>query len=76
MKHYRNHISDETEAFNSFSIEVVPREFNLKADSLAISVALLVPHPDFVTYTYRVEFVYRPSVLDNSESWQVFENDT
>ncbi|XP_059068184.1 uncharacterized protein LOC131858754 [Cryptomeria japonica] len=75
LRHYRNHVWDEIEAFDAFSIEVIPREFNSKADSLAVSIAFLVPHPDFTTDTYMVELVYRPSVPDNSESWQVFEND-
>ncbi|XP_059077939.1 uncharacterized protein LOC131876533 [Cryptomeria japonica] len=66
----RNRVWDEIEAFDAFSIEVVPREFNSKVDSLAISAALPIPYPDFTTDTYRVELVYRPSVLDNSESWQ------
>ncbi|XP_059072874.1 uncharacterized protein LOC131873707 [Cryptomeria japonica] len=69
LRHYRNHVWDEIEAFDAFSIEAIPREFNSKADSLAVSVALLVPHPDFTTDTYRVELVYRPSVPNNYESW-------
>lgn len=69
LRYYRNHVWDEIESFDAFSIEVVPREFNSKADSLAVSAALLVPHLDFTINTYRVELVYRPSVPDNSESW-------
>ncbi|XP_059064999.1 uncharacterized protein LOC131857028 [Cryptomeria japonica] len=75
LRHYRNHVWDEIEAFDAFSIEALPREFNSKADSLAIFAALLVPHLDFTTNTCRVELVYRPSVPDNSKSWEVFAND-
>ncbi|XP_059067103.1 uncharacterized protein LOC131858119 [Cryptomeria japonica] len=75
LRHYRNHVWDKIEAFNSFSIEAVLREFNSKADSLVVYAALLVPHPDFTTNTYRVELVYRLSIPDNFESWQVLEND-
>lgn len=75
LRHYRIRVWDDIEAFDAFSIEAFPREFNSKADSLVGSATLLVPHPDFTTDTYRVELVYRPSVPDNSESWQVFEND-
>ncbi|XP_059067105.1 uncharacterized protein LOC131858121 [Cryptomeria japonica] len=75
LRHYRNHVWDEIEAFNAFSVEAVLREFNSKADSLAVYAALLVPHPDFTTDTYRVELVYRPSIPNNFESWQVLEND-
>ncbi|XP_057835841.2 uncharacterized protein LOC131046185 [Cryptomeria japonica] len=66
--HYRNRVWDKIKAFYAFSIEAVPRELNLKVDSLAVSAALLVPHSDFTTDTYRVELVYRPCMPDNSES--------
>ncbi|XP_059067300.1 uncharacterized protein LOC131858195 [Cryptomeria japonica] len=72
LRHYRNRVWDEIEAFDAFSIKEVPREFNLKDDSLVVFVGFLVPNPNFTTDTYRVELVYRPSMLDNSESWQVF----
>lgn len=75
LRHYKNRVWDKIEAFDAFLIEVVPRELYLKVDSLAVSAALLVPHSDFTTYTYRVELVYRSFVPNNSESWQVFEND-
>ncbi|XP_059071472.1 uncharacterized protein LOC131867183 [Cryptomeria japonica] len=68
LRHYRNRVRDEIEAFDVFSIEAIPREFNSKEDSLVESAALLVPHPVFTIDTYRVELVYKPSVLDNSES--------
>ncbi|XP_059076746.1 uncharacterized protein LOC131876009 [Cryptomeria japonica] len=68
LRHYRNRVWDEIEAFDVFSIEAVPREFKSKDDSLVVSTALLVPHPDFTTDTYRVELIYRPSVPNNSES--------
>lgn len=74
-RHYKNCVWDEIEAFDAFSIEAVPREFNSKADCLTTSATLLVPHPDFTTDTYRVESVYRLSVPDTSKSWKVFEND-
>ncbi|XP_059066420.1 uncharacterized protein LOC131857730 [Cryptomeria japonica] len=75
LKHYRNRVWDEIEDLDAFSIEAIPRELNSKVDSLAVSASLLVPHPKFVEDIYRVELIYRPNVPDNSDSWQVFEND-
>lgn len=75
LKHYQNRVWDEIEDFDAFSIEAIPREQNSKADSLVVSASLLIPHPEFVDDTYRVELIYQPSVPDNSEFWQVFEND-
>ncbi|XP_059074917.1 uncharacterized protein LOC131874961 [Cryptomeria japonica] len=42
--HYRNRVWDEIEGFDAFFIEAIPREQNSKADSLAVSASLLVPH--------------------------------
>lgn len=75
LKHYRNRVWDEIEGFNAFSIEEIPMELNSKEDSLAVSASLLVPHPKFAEETYRIYLVYCPNVPDNSDSWQVFEND-
>ncbi|GLJ06993.1 hypothetical protein SUGI_0054950 [Cryptomeria japonica] len=75
LKHYRNRVWDEIKDFDAFSIEAIPREQNSKAYSLAISSSLLIPHLEFGDDTYRVELIYWPSVPDNSEFWQVFEND-
>lgn len=67
LKHYRNRIWDEIEYFDAFSIEAIPRSQNSRADSLAVSASLLLPHPDFGMDVYRIEVVYRPNVLDNSD---------
>jgi ribonuclease HI len=75
LKNYRNRVLDEIESFEAFSIEEVPREMNSKADSLAVSASLLLPHPDFKDKKYQIEIVYRPVVPDNTESWQVFNDD-
>ena len=52
LKNYRNRVWDEIEGLDSFSIRVVPREMNTKADSLAVSESLLLPHPDFKDKKY------------------------
>lgn len=53
------------EYFDAFSISVVPREYNDRADSLAISATLLIPHLDFGQDKYIIELIYKPSVPDN-----------
>ncbi|KAH9326762.1 hypothetical protein KI387_006940, partial [Taxus chinensis] len=53
----------------------VLRDYNDKADSLAVSASLLLPHPQFKQDTYSIEIVYRPSVPDNATHWQVFNDD-
>lgn len=48
---------------------------NSQAHSLVVLASLLLPHLDSKNGTYKVEMIYRPSVLDNVEHWQVFEDD-
>lgn len=75
LRHYRNRVWDELEFFDAFLIEAIPRDQNSRADSLVVSASLLLPHPDFKDNSYRIEMIYRPSVLDNVNHWQVFDAD-
>ena len=75
LKNYRNRVWDEIEGLDAFSIRVVPREMNTRADSLSISTSLLLPHPDFKDKKYQIKIIYRSANLDNIESWQVFNDD-
>lgn len=75
LKSYRNKVWDEIESFDAFSIQAFPREQNTKADSLAVSASLLLPHPEFEKDVYIVEMIYQPSVPDNNQNWQVFDDD-
>ncbi|XP_059067600.1 uncharacterized protein LOC131858387 [Cryptomeria japonica] len=65
LKHYRNLVWENIEDFDSFNISVVPREYNDRADSLAISATSLIPHLDFGQDKYIIEIINRPSVPDN-----------
>lgn len=47
----------------------------MRTDSLAISATLLVSHKDFLGSTYTIEMIFRPSVPDNSDNWQLFNDD-
>ena len=69
LKNYRNRFWDEIEGLDAFSTEVVLREMNTKADSLAVSASLLLPHLEFKDKKYQIKIVYRASIPDNVESW-------
>ena len=75
LKNYRNRVWDEIEGLDAFSIRAMPREMNTKADSLAVSASLLLPHPNFKDRKYQIEIIYRSVVPYNIESWQVFNDD-
>ncbi|KAH9289324.1 hypothetical protein KI387_033441, partial [Taxus chinensis] len=48
---------------------------NDMADSLAISASLMLPHLGLKMDTYTIEVVFHLSVPDNSQHWQVFNDD-
>jgi hypothetical protein len=75
MKHYTQTIWALISNFLSFNITRVKRKLNSMADRLDIFVAsptqkLLPQRPD-CTFQY----LYRPHILDNVESWKVFPSD-
>ncbi|KAH9290024.1 hypothetical protein KI387_034141, partial [Taxus chinensis] len=74
LRHYRNAAWDNIKEFDAFSIKAVLAQ-NDMADSLAISASLMLPHPGLKIDTYTIEVVFHPSVLDNSQHWQVFNDD-
>ncbi|KAH9322009.1 hypothetical protein KI387_016648, partial [Taxus chinensis] len=53
----------------------IPREHNEKDDSLVVSASLVTPHPSFGKDKVTIEMVFRPSVPDNVNHWQVFNDD-
>ena len=53
---------------------VIPRKKNVEADSLAVS-ASLIQIPENPKEKYQIEVRHRPSIPDNVDHWQVFEND-
>ena len=68
LRRYRNAIWDSMEFFDALDIVAIPRELNSKADSLAVAASTLMPSEDCV----RMEIIFRPSVPDNMDHWQVF----
>ena len=60
--------------FYSFNISFIPRDKNQKVDSLAV-VASLFNHDDLQSQnTFQVKRIFKPSVHDNQDYLQVFEN--
>ena len=57
------------------SIEVVPREENHVADALVVSASTLQPCDGPLRDLCKMEVLFRPSIPDNLEHWQVFEDD-
>lgn len=47
LQNYRNKVWDKIEDLDAFSIQVVPREKNVREDMLATSLSLLLPYPEF-----------------------------
>jgi ribonuclease HI len=75
LKLYFKRVNELMEAFCSFNISFIPRDKNQKEDSLALVASLSNPD-DIQSETYfQVKRVFQPSVPDNQEYLQVFEND-
>ena len=73
MKQYRNAVWDEIEAFDAFGITWMDRSNNKMADLLE-NIAIR-PNDDSFNGISVVELQNRPSIPDNVENWQVFEDD-
>ena len=75
MRAYRNEV---WEMFGNYFIEhnvkVIPRYDNTVADSLE-TVAGKFETPTAGKRKYKVDIVNRPSILDNTRYWKVFEDD-
>jgi ribonuclease HI len=74
LKQYRDVVWDAIKRFDNFSIEAIPREENHLVDSLVVSASNLQLSKEIGFY--KVEVNFRPSLPDNLEHWQVFENDS
>lgn len=68
LRRYRNAIWDTMEFFDALGIVAIPREINSKDDSLVVVFSTLMSYEDCV----RMEIIFRPSVPDNMDNWQVF----
>jgi ribonuclease HI len=75
LKLYFKRVNELMEYFISFNISFIPRDKNQKVYSLALATSLSNPNDIQSKKSFQVERVFRPSVPDNLEYLQVFEND-
>jgi hypothetical protein len=62
------------DSFNSFNISFLPQEKNQKVDSLEIVASLFNLDHSHNQSTFHVKKNFLPSILNNQEYWQFFEN--
>lgn len=72
---YRNAVWDSVEYFDALFIEAVPREENSQADALAVSASTFQPCEELTKGQGKMVIIFSPSVPDNLEHWQFFDND-
>ena len=60
--------------FKEYKYTVIPRSKNFEADTLAVSASIFQV-PEHPKEHFQIEVRYRPSILDNVDHWQVFEDD-
>jgi hypothetical protein len=63
------------ESFSYFNIVFIPRDKNHKVDSLSLAASLSNPDDVLRKMSFQVEISFRPSMPDNIEYLQVFDND-
>jgi ribonuclease HI len=75
LKKYRDMAQNISKTFRKMSLKAIPREENHVADALAVSASTLQPCEGPLHDQCKMEVLFRPSVPDNLEHWQVFEDD-
>jgi ribonuclease HI len=60
--------------FSSVNVHFIPRTENLQDDALAKAASTFSP-PTTFKLKYHIEIRYKPSIPDNIQHWQVFEDD-
>ena len=74
LKSYRNLVLELIQGIKECKFTVIPRKENVETDSLAVSASLF-QIPENPKEKYQIEVRHRPSIPDNVDHWQVFEND-
>jgi ribonuclease HI len=75
LKGYRNAILDMIDELDALNLIAIPREQNSMADELAVAASTLTVSDSLINENISVEVIFRPSVPDNKNHWQVFEDD-
>ena len=74
LKRYRDAVRLATKSFYTLFLQVVPREQNQLTNFLVASASALYPTKAIIE-SIIVKVIYRPSVLDNFEDWQILDDD-
>jgi ribonuclease HI len=75
LRTYRNCVWDLIKKFfTSLNFHFVPRSENQQVDALAKVASTFSPPTDF-NLKYHIQMRHRPSIPDNVQHWQVFEDD-
>jgi hypothetical protein len=62
------------EFFDALDLILIPREHNSLADKLAVS-ASFQPSEELLSGQGKMEIIFKPSVPNNMDHWQVFNED-
>jgi hypothetical protein len=76
LKKYSDFSRYVAKAFEVVSIKAIPKEENYVADALIVSTSILQPCECPLQNLCKIEVMFRPSIPDNLEHWQVFEDDS
>jgi hypothetical protein len=75
LRSYQNCVWDLIEKnFSSVNIHYIPREENQQTDALAKATSTFTP-PTSIKLKYHILMRHRPSIPNNIQHWQVFEDD-
>jgi hypothetical protein len=66
---------DMINELDAVNLIAIPREQNSLADELAVAASTLTVSDSLINENISVEVIFRPSVPDNKNHWQVFDDD-
>jgi hypothetical protein len=66
---------DSLNDLDAFNLIVIPREHNAKEDELAVAAFTLQLPNGLADQNISVEVIFQPSVPNNIDHWQVFDDD-
>jgi hypothetical protein len=62
--------------FYAFSIKVIPREQNAQVNALVVATSLTNQCEILTFGEVKMDILYKPSILDNFDYWQVFDDNS
>ena len=60
---------------DAINLIAIPREQNAKADELAVAASTLQLPDSLIDEHISVEVIFMPSIPNNMDHWQVFDDD-